>query len=193
VKTQDRTKPCNPSSALASNIIWAVSYEPKGNQDPESDFMISTTYNGEELSSSDNIYKSKMPFKEFKKALRENYLITSVTSPRKFKNMNDYCGLNMEEDNTVKYLSLALLLSLVTVVVLIMSINRFNRKYNQIREDLGIGPGEDYFKPGGKRSKNFDTANYGDFEDYAGIGSLASPSKFTKDDDDNGEEEKTLV
>lgn len=146
VVNQDVKKSCNPSPPLASSIIWSVSYEPQGKKELNDDFFITTTYNGEPLQSTEKSkigYQSKMSFRNFKSIIKKHLLITSVSDPRQFSSIEDYCGLIENEDQLVKYLSLSLLVLIIMVVVLLMSINNFNEQYQKMKMDLNE---DGYFK-----------------------------------------------
>jgi hypothetical protein len=148
-------------------------YNPQGNKNAEEDFYVHTVYNGEELQNKDMDYRSDMSFKDFKSAVRKHLLITSVTNPRKFKDMADYCGLDQEEDNSIKYLSMVMLLLLVIIAVLMLTINYFNKEYRKVRDDLDLSlSGGGYEDKRENRNAHFNTGQFGNFEDYAGVGSI---------------------
>ena len=123
VNTQEGQK-CNPSSPVASNMILDVSFLPQGNSNPQEDFVITTTYNGSPLQSPDINYNPAMTFKEFKNVVKTKLLITSVSKPRKFTSLEDYCGIYGKVDPGIKAQSITLLI-LVIISGLLIASNSF--------------------------------------------------------------------
>lgn len=113
---------CNPSSPVASNIILDVSFVPQGNSKPDEDFVITTTYNGSPLQAPDINYNPSMTFGEFKNVVKTRLLITSVSKPKKFKSVEDYCGIYGKIDPGIKAQSITLLI-LVIIASLFLASN----------------------------------------------------------------------